>query len=361
MNDPWLEPLGDVLSRESLFVSTPKLWCCLGDLEKKPEHFEKAWELSKHRFASAQRSLGRYYFDKKELAKSVDAFQLALDINPLHSGIWFTMGCAQMQLERWEDATKTFSRCLSVDDDNSQTWANLAAVHSARNKLTEARTCMVEATRRARENWKMWESFLGICMRLRDIQGIIQCMRRLVDLHQAARIQERVLGMLTAVVVNDVGDLYDFRTGSAFAGQLNELFRSLTTNNTSEPCYWRFYSELQYGRGDMAGSFDSRFKQMRAAKAKLWEERDPDIFTKQLEDLRDCFDAVEEALNGDEIKTETKQQHLQPFAYSVRDTVQSLQARLDAGVNQQYAWVDIHAAIAALLTRIEETLAKSSA
>merc|ERR1712056_103026 len=52
---------------------TPKLWCCLGDLEKEPAHFEKAWELSNHRFAGAQRSLGRYWFDKKETAKAIDA------------------------------------------------------------------------------------------------------------------------------------------------------------------------------------------------------------------------------------------------------------------------------------------------
>lgn len=37
----------------------------------------------------------------------------------------------------------------------------------------------------------MWESFLGICMQLRDVQGVIQSMRQLADLDQTARIQER--------------------------------------------------------------------------------------------------------------------------------------------------------------------------
>lgn len=34
----------------------------------------------------------RYYFDKKQIAKSVEAFKLALDINPMYEGIWFTLG-----------------------------------------------------------------------------------------------------------------------------------------------------------------------------------------------------------------------------------------------------------------------------
>ncbi|CAK9009253.1 unnamed protein product [Durusdinium trenchii] len=71
---------------------SPRLWCCLGDVMKDPQHYETAWELSKKRFARAQRSLGRYYFDKKQIAKSVEAFKLALDINPMYEGIWFTLG-----------------------------------------------------------------------------------------------------------------------------------------------------------------------------------------------------------------------------------------------------------------------------
>ena len=36
----------------------------------------------------------RYYYDKKQIAKSVEAFKLALDINPMYKGIWFTLGWA---------------------------------------------------------------------------------------------------------------------------------------------------------------------------------------------------------------------------------------------------------------------------
>jgi len=350
-----LDMVKDLLEKDP----SPKLWCCLGDLEKEPKHFEKAWELSKCRFAGAQRSLGRWYFNNKEIAKAVDAFQLALNVNPMHSGIWFTMGVAQMQLERWEDATQTFSRCIATDDENGQAWANLAAVHSARRNLKEARACMVEATKRCRENWKMWESFLGVCMQLRDIQGCILGMRRLVDLGQAPRIQEKVLGMLTAAVVNDVDGLYDFRTGKAFANQLNQLFGSLTSVCSSEPFFWRFYSELQNARGELSESLDSRLKQIRAAKARLWDTRDHDSFKRQLEDLLDCFLAVEEALKNPNL-SQAGRDLLQPFSYSLRDSVQTLQAKIDSAANKQPDWLEAHAAISALAERVERAAAAAS-
>jgi hypothetical protein len=37
---------------------TPLMWCILGDLTGDESAYEKAWELSKHHFARAQRALG---------------------------------------------------------------------------------------------------------------------------------------------------------------------------------------------------------------------------------------------------------------------------------------------------------------
>ena len=37
----------------------PRLWCALGDLTLKDEHYETAWQRSHHRSTRAQRSLAR--------------------------------------------------------------------------------------------------------------------------------------------------------------------------------------------------------------------------------------------------------------------------------------------------------------
>ncbi len=51
--------------RNPLPTNAARLFCILGDLESEPRHYERAWELSRHRFARAQRSLGEYYLRKQ--------------------------------------------------------------------------------------------------------------------------------------------------------------------------------------------------------------------------------------------------------------------------------------------------------
>ena len=55
--------------REQLAVKeTANLWCFLGDVTRNMEHYEKAWELSKHKSARAQRCMGYLYFGKEQVS-----------------------------------------------------------------------------------------------------------------------------------------------------------------------------------------------------------------------------------------------------------------------------------------------------
>merc|ERR1712060_426586 len=189
-------------------------------------------------------------------------------------------------------------------------------------------------------------------MQLRDIQGCIQGMSRLVELEQAFRIQQRVLGMLTAAVVNNMEGLYENRTGRIFLNALSDFFKLLTSKHASEPYYWHFYAELQDVRGESAEALDSRLKQCRAAQARIWEERDPSSFNVQLEDLCDCFETIEEAFAEPCLK-EHAQQQMQPFAYSVRDAAQRLQAKLDSAVQKPEEWIKTCGNFGSIATRLE--------
>lgn len=115
-----------------------KLWCLLGDLE--PEHaiahYERAWRLSKETSGRAMRSLGGYHFARGELESAAACLLKAVAINPLLSRPWFILGCAYIRMENWEGARDAFSRCVAIDDEDAESWNNLATIYL---RLDEAR------------------------------------------------------------------------------------------------------------------------------------------------------------------------------------------------------------------------------
>ena len=48
-----------------------------------PSYYAKAWELSNHRSARAQRSLGLYHLRQEHYEECIDSLQLALNINAM--------------------------------------------------------------------------------------------------------------------------------------------------------------------------------------------------------------------------------------------------------------------------------------
>jgi tetratricopeptide (TPR) repeat protein len=335
---------------------TPRLYCAIGDVEADTalENYQKAWELSGHRYARAARSIGRHYFTKHKLPEAIEWFLKATAINPLHQSIWFTCGVAQMRLERYDDAVLSFTRCVGVEEDNSEAWANLASTHVARNDYKQARGCMSEACRRARGNWRMWESFIGICLKLRDIQGVINGMRRLVELECAERIDEKMLGMITGAVINDAEGLYEDTRGRRFAFKLLDFYKFITSRCASVPFYWHFFSEMQLLHDQPEAALDSRLKQARAEQAKLWIEADPEKFAKGLSDLIACFAAIAESLEDSDLR-EKAVSHLQPFAYSARNAEKQLQGKLEKCLQVPEAWAAAHAKLSSLAEAAEKS------
>ena len=131
-----------------------KLWCLLGDLE--PEnavaHYERAWRLSRETSGRAMRSLGGYYFAREEFENAVPCLSKAVAINPLLSRPWFILGCAHLRIQNWEGARDAFSRCVAIDDEDAESWNNLATVYlrldEARKNVQEEGDDRVSRTRR---------------------------------------------------------------------------------------------------------------------------------------------------------------------------------------------------------------------
>lgn len=111
-----------------------KLWCLLGDLEvdKAEEHYGKAWTVSKQRSARAARSIAGLAFARNDFQQTVLWLKRALKVNPLYSRSWFILGCAYMRLDTvqgYQEASRCFRRCTSLDDDDAESWNNLASCY----------------------------------------------------------------------------------------------------------------------------------------------------------------------------------------------------------------------------------------
>lgn len=110
-------------------ANAPRLFCILGDIDKDPAMYERAWEVSNNRYARAQRSLARHYLTTKppNLEKAEEAYRKSLQINRLNHGAWFALGCVQLELEKWEDAIESFTRTIQLEESDAEAWSNLAA------------------------------------------------------------------------------------------------------------------------------------------------------------------------------------------------------------------------------------------
>ncbi|KAJ8519695.1 hypothetical protein ONZ45_g3395 [Pleurotus djamor] len=108
-----------------------KLLCLLGDLEpdQAVQYYTRAWEVSKETSGRAMRSLGGYYFARGEYAKAITSLKRAVAINPLYTRSWFILGCACVREEDWEGAKTAFGRCVAIDDEDGESWNNLASVY----------------------------------------------------------------------------------------------------------------------------------------------------------------------------------------------------------------------------------------
>lgn len=113
--------------RNPLPADAPRLFCILGDLERSPSAYEKAWDTSNGRYARAQRSLGKHYFNQGDLQKADEAYAKALKVNPLNHNTWFSLGCVRLQTENWTGAVEAFGRAIQIEDKDAESWSNMAA------------------------------------------------------------------------------------------------------------------------------------------------------------------------------------------------------------------------------------------
>ncbi|KNZ72689.1 TPR repeat-containing protein C19B12.01 [Termitomyces sp. J132] len=315
-----------------------KLWCILGDLEPNEavEHYERAWKISKGSSARAMRALGGYYFARAKFNEAITCLKRAVAINPLISRSWFILGCAAMRVEDWEEAKNAFARCVAIDEDDAESWNNLASMYlrigttsgkkvpdeadgtdekSAEessqsipfsNKLLAFRA-LKQGLKFSYDNWRMWSNYMVVAMDVGELAESCRALGRVVeetsDKMGADSVDIDVLERLVAAVTRaptnseDEGAeggevVHNPNEGRGLLGSVSRLFERILLPRISSPRVFRAYARLLTWEGRWEEAVKTYLDSYRSGVAGAMQKGETDV-----ERWREAVREVEEIVD----------------------------------------------------------------
>ncbi|KDQ64061.1 hypothetical protein JAAARDRAFT_187441 [Jaapia argillacea MUCL 33604] len=273
-----------------------KLWCLLGDLELEnaQAHYEKAWVISRQTSGRAMRSLGGLHFNRGEYSQAIMCLRRAVAINPLLHRSWFVLGCACVREEDWEGARVAFSRCVAIDDEDGESWNNLASVYLRMGEgeapadaidqgdldaNTEARNgheikrvpfsnkllafrALKECIKYRYEDWRVWSNYMVVAIDVGELSEACRALARIVEEKSGKvggecvdeDVLERLVNAVTRTPLNAddavEGDISAHQTpvnpseGRGLFRRVSDLFERTILPRVSSPRIFRAYGRL---------------------------------------------------------------------------------------------------------------------
>lgn len=300
----------------------PRLLCILGDIDNDPKLYERAWEISKSRFARAQKSLGEYYLQQKDIVKARDAYKKAIAVNRLSSELWNRLGDISLRIGDFSDAAEAFGHAISCSDSNggedARTWSNLGSslyslyverVKELKKEREEGKVEEVKPREPAKDeeedisapekptkeepsallakslaaykkgasishdNWRIWDNVITLASRMRPIavQDVLLALQHMVRI----RNTEDALDMdVLRLLLNDAvlskekpegNGPYDPSRGSVERSVCEFLEKSVVPLITTRSELWELITRERVWKRDFTGAVDAAEKAWRAA------------------------------------------------------------------------------------------------
>ncbi|PTB67601.1 hypothetical protein BBK36DRAFT_1115865 [Trichoderma citrinoviride] len=303
--------------------NAPRLWCILGDLENDPAHYERAWEISKHRYARAQRSLGEYHLGQKDLLKALEAYKKATSVNRLSPDMWNRLGDISLRLGLFEDAAEAYSRSIGCANDTeggegARTWSNLgSALYSLYCELTapgnkDAKANEIKTTSAdddeeeistnaeekltprdpskllsqslaaykrgasiAHDNWRIWDNVVTLASRIHPppFADMVLALSQIIRIRKSehaldanvlsALLQDAILSKEDKPPV--AGGVYEPPRGSVERLVIRLVEEEVAPLITTRAELWTLVARLRAWRNDFAGAIDASERAWRAA------------------------------------------------------------------------------------------------
>lgn len=184
-------------------VNTPKMLCVLGDIYKDINYYKKALDLSKGKYKRAQKSLGRFFFLKKNYDEALVYYKNAVSLNEMDLLCWLNMGYIYMSMNDSKSAILCFHKAVFIDDCQSKAWANLAVLYKGIKKHEEAFNSIKEAVKHNERNWQMWYNYLIMSTDVKNFAGFVKGCRKVIELNHPEQLGEFIIKKFNSVLKHE--------------------------------------------------------------------------------------------------------------------------------------------------------------